>query len=208
MYSISCNSKLIGEPMEKEIEKKVLNVIQHTKTLTLKETVEEIATKLNLKKHEATKYVYNLWKKGEIELEDPNPPKTLTEYLFSTYGTWFWTIIILITLTATAIYLLPQNSPYIYVRYALGSLFILYLPGHTLIETLYPKEEDLEPLERLALSIGLSLALVPLVGLVLNYTPWGIRLTPIFTALATLTTLLTITATIRKFSYHKLLLKA
>ena len=147
-------------------------------------------------------------KKGEIELEDPNPPKTLTEYLFSTYGAWFWVIIVLIALTATAIYLLPQNPPYIYVRYALGSLFILYLPGHTLIETLYPKEEDLEPLERLALSIGLSLALVPLVGLVLNYTPWGIRLTPIFTALATLTTLLTITAITRKFSYHKLLLKA
>ena len=194
--------------MEKEIEKKVLNVIRHTKTLTLKETVEEVAKKLHIRKHEAAKYIYNLWKRGEVELEDPNPPKTLTEYLFSIYGAWFWAIIVLITLTATTIYLLPQTPPYIYVRYVLGSLFILYLPGHTLIETLYPKKEDLEPLERLALSIGLSLALVPLVGLILNYTPWGIRLTPIFTALATLTTLLTITATIRKYTYHKLLLKA
>ena len=194
--------------MKKEMEKKVLNVIQHTKTLTLRETVEEVATKLNLKKHEAAKYVHNLWKRGEIEIEDPNPPKTLPNYVFSIYGAWFWTIITLIALTAAAVYLLPQNPPYIYVRYALGSLFILYLPGHTLIETLYPKEEDLEPLERLALSIGLSLALVPLVGLILNYTPWGIRLTPIFTALATLTAALAITAIIRKFSYHKLLLKA
>jgi len=109
---------------------------------------------------------------------------------------------------ATAIYLLPQNPPYIYLRYVLGSLFILYLLGHTLIETLYPKEEDLEPLERLALSIGLSLALVPLVGLILNYTPWGIRLTPVFTALAILTTGLSIIAITRKYSYHKLLLKA
>jgi len=194
--------------MEKEMEKKVLNVIQHTKTLTLRETVEEVATKLNLKKHEAAKYVHNLWKRGEIEIEDPNPPKTLPNYVFSIYGAWFWTIITLIALTAAAVYLLPQNPPYIYVRYALGSLFILYLPGHTLIETLYPKEEDLEPLERLALSIGLSLALVPLVGLVLNYTPWGIRLTPIFTALATLTTILSTTAITRKYLYHKLLLKA
>ena len=194
--------------MEKEMEKKVLNVIRHTKTLTLRETVEEVAKKLNLKKHEAAKYIHDLWKKGEIEIEDPNPPKTLPNYIFSTYGAWFWTIIILIASTATAIYLLPQNPPYIYIRYTLGSLFILYLPGHTLIETLYPKEEDLEPLERLALSIGLSLALVPLVGLILNYTPWGIRLTPIFTALAILTTILSTTAITRKYLYHKLLIKA
>jgi len=194
--------------MEKEMEKKVLNVIRHTKTLTLKETVEEVAKKLHIKKHEAAKYIHNLWKKGEIEIEDPNPPKTLPNYIFSTYGAWFWTIIILIASTATAIYLLPQNPPYIYIRYILGSLFILYLPGHTLIETLYPKEEDLEPLERLALSIGLSLALVPLVGLILNYTPWGIRLTPIFTALAILTTILSTTAITRKYLYHKLLIKA
>ena len=193
--------------MEKEMEKKVLNVIRHTKTLTLKEIVEEVAKKLHIKKHEAAKYIHDLWKKGEIEIEDPNPPKTLPNYIFSTYGAWFWTIIILIASTATAIYLLPQNPPYIYIRYTLGSLFILYLPGHTLIETLYPKEEDLEPLERLALSIGLSLALVPLVGLILNYTPWGIRLTPIFTALAILTTILSTTAITRKYLYHKLLLK-
>jgi len=194
--------------VENEVEKRVLNVIRHTKAQTLKETVNEVAAKLNLKKHEAAKHIHNLWKKGEIELEDPNPPKTFKQYIFSTYGAWFWTIISLITLTATAIYMLPQKPPYAYIRYTLGTLYILYLPGHTLIETLYPKEEDLQPLERLALSIGLSLALVPLVGLVLNYTPWGIRLTPIFTVLATLSTVLAATATMRKFSYHKLLLKA
>jgi uncharacterized membrane protein len=38
--------------------------------------------------------------------------------------------------------------------------------------------------ERVALSLGLSLAVVPLIGLVLNYTPWGIRLTPILVSLA------------------------
>jgi uncharacterized membrane protein len=38
-----------------------------------------------------------------------------------------------------------------------------------LIEALYPRKEDLESLERLTLSIGLSLAVVPLIGLFLNY---------------------------------------
>ena len=56
-------------------------------------------------------------------------------------------------------------------------LGVLFLPGFTLIKTLFPTRE-IDNIERTALSIGMSLALVPLVGLLLNYTPWGIRLTP------------------------------
>jgi len=77
--------------------------------------------------------------------------------------------------------------------WALGGVFVLY-----------PIKEDLSSLERLALSIGLSLALTPLVGLALNYMPWGIRLNSIFTALSLLTILLAILALNRKFSRFKL----
>lgn len=34
-------------------------------------------------------------------------------------------------------------------------------------------------IERVALSFGLSIAIVPLIGLILNFTPWGIRLGPV-----------------------------
>jgi len=44
----------------------------------------------------------------------------------------------------------------------------------------------------------MSLALVPLTGLLLNYTPWGIRLTPITLSLLALTTLLSVTGIIRE----------
>ncbi|MFD1570491.1 DUF1616 domain-containing protein [Halorubrum laminariae] len=37
----------------------------------------------------------------------------------------------------------------------------------------------IDGIERVALSFGLSIAIVPLLGLVLNFTPWGIRLVPI-----------------------------
>jgi len=37
----------------------------------------------------------------------------------------------------------------------------------------------IDGIERVALSFGLSIAIVPLIGLVLNFTPWGIRLGPI-----------------------------
>ena len=41
------------------------------------------------------------------------------------------------------------------------------------------RDRGIDGIERVALSFGLSIAIVPLLGLVLNFTPWGIRLVPI-----------------------------
>jgi uncharacterized membrane protein len=72
------------------------------------------------------------------------------------------------------------------LRIALGLPFILFIPGYLFIFTLFPhKQHDnngIDIIERIALSFGLSLAIVPLIGLGLNYTPWGITLTSILTA--------------------------
>jgi len=66
-----------------------------------------------------------------------------------------------------------------WLRIALAIPFIIFSPGYTLIATLYPRKDSIDGLERLALSFGTSIAVVPLLGLGLNYTPWGIRLIPI-----------------------------
>ncbi|MFP3976163.1 MAG: DUF1616 domain-containing protein, partial [Dehalococcoidia bacterium] len=58
-------------------------------------------------------------------------------------------------------------------RIVLGILFVLFFPGYMLIAALFPRKESLDGIERVALSFGLSIAVVPLIGLVLNYTPWG-----------------------------------
>ena len=42
----------------------------------------------------------------------------------------------------------------------------------------------IDGIERVALSFGLSIAIVPLIGLVLNFTPWGIRLGPILVSVS------------------------
>ncbi len=51
------------------------------------------------------------------------------------------------------------------------------------------------------MSIGLSLALVPLVGLILNYTPFGIRLEPVTVSLALLSIGLISGAVVRRYLY-------
>ena len=42
----------------------------------------------------------------------------------------------------------------------------------------------IDGIERVALSFGLSIAIVPLIGLVLNFTPWGIRLLPVLVSIS------------------------
>ena len=69
------------------------------------------------------------------------------------------------------------------LRAVLGLAFTLFLPGYALIAALFPKKSDIGNIERLALSFGLSIAVVPLTGLILNYTPWGIRLYPVLISL-------------------------
>lgn len=86
------------------------------------------------------------------------------------------------------------------VRIPLGLLMVLFAPGYSFIAALFPEKDDLDGIERLALSFGLSIAVVPLIGLGLNYTPWGIRLTPMVISLAIFTIAMSAVAHVRRMS--------
>jgi uncharacterized membrane protein len=85
-------------------------------------------------------------------------------------------------ITAMAAIYLPalNESP---LRIVLTLPAILFIPGYCLIAALFPKKDDIGLVERIMLSIGFSIAIVPLIGLGLNFTSWGIRLDPIVVSL-------------------------
>jgi uncharacterized membrane protein len=84
------------------------------------------------------------------------------------------------------------------IRTILGVPLVLFLPGYTLIAALFPGKKDLDPIERIALSFGLSIAIVPLIGLALNFTPWGIRLVPIMISLTFFIIVMVLIAQLRR----------
>ena len=190
-----------------DLDKTILNTIKHEREVSLEDLVLRLSQKLDLRDYDLAKRIYRLEKLKLIAIEDPAPPRDYISYMLSHRSLWFWLTVAVVWISLASIYVLPQNTPLIIIRYVFGALFVLYIPGFTLIKALYPREEDLTPLERLALSIGLSLAMVPLVGLVLNYTPWGIRLTPIAASLALLSMTLALIASIRCYSFFKLSVK-
>lgn len=74
----------------------------------------------------------------------------------------------------------------------LAILLVLFIPGYVLVAALFPGaivegKPEIDWIERIALSFGLSIAVVPLLGLLLNFTPWGIRFVPIVVTIALFT---------------------
>lgn len=73
-----------------------------------------------------------------------------------------------------------------FVRLIFGIPFLLFIPGYILVFVLFPfkrREEGISVIERIALSVGVSVSIVPLIGLGLNFSPWGINLQPLLIVL-------------------------
>lgn len=121
-------------------------------------------------------------------------------------------VVALVVLTNLSV-LLPvvRETP---LRIGFGLAFVLFLPGYAFVAALFPEDDEavdpehearsrsdrgIDGIERVALSFGLSIAIVPLVGLVLNFTPWGVRLVPIVVAVSGFTLLSTAVAARRRW---------
>ncbi len=92
--------------------------------------------------------------------------------------------LLLINLLTVLLIIIITFVPSNVLRIVLGLPFLLFFPGYALIAALFPRRNQVGNIERVALSLGLSIVVVSLIGLILNYTPWGIRLYPIFISLA------------------------
>jgi uncharacterized membrane protein len=84
------------------------------------------------------------------------------------------------------------------VRIVLGILFILFFPGYTLMAALFPRRDRPDVIGRIALSFVLSIALISLIALALNYTSWGIRTNPIVGGIACFSAITSLIALLRQ----------
>ena len=130
-------------------------------------------------------------------MQEPHPYDTILEAFASTKIPVDLAICyVWIAATLLCIYLPVLNDSFL--RILFGIPMVLFIPGYALIAALFPGARDIDSIERIALSFGLSIAVVPLIGLALNYTPWGIRLDPVIISLSILSIGLCLTAQYRR----------
>jgi len=89
-----------------------------------------------------------------------------------------------------AITLFPSSG----LRFVLGVPFMLFAPGYVLIAALFPRKHQIDTIERVGYSLGFSFASAALLGLILNYLPWGVRLYPVLISVAAFTLAMSIIA--------------
>jgi uncharacterized membrane protein len=185
--------------VDKDLHGLIRAAVSRGRCTTVNQLVEVVSREAGLPRSWVAYEVYLMWKRGELNIEH-EPLENAVMFLASVDGVWYW-VTLAITLASLAVVMLVKGGPLMPIRYLLGAVSVLFMPGYSIVEALYPRGDELAPLERLALSIGLSLAVVPLVGLILNYTPWGIRLIPIVVSNTALTIALLTVAALRKARY-------
>lgn len=184
------------ETATENLEKTILEITSQKKPETVNRLVELVTQAYPASNKETLDAISRLQNNGRLQLTAsvPQGPGT-SAYLMTSAAAWFWATLALAFGTLVAVFTIPETAfPLVYVRYTLGIIFILWLPGYAFIKALFPQQlpirthsKELDAVEYTALSLGMSLALVPIVGLLLNYTPWGIQLTPIVLSLLALT---------------------
>lgn len=133
-------------------------------------------------------------------------------------------VVTVVTVLTIVVVLVPPVNDTI-LRFAFGMLFLLFLPGYAFISALFPEahvpegpptgdgseaettgilpgrlytKTGIDGVERVALAFGTSVAIVPLIGIALSFTPWGIGLLSIVFAVAAFTLCAVVVATYRR----------
>ena len=186
---------------EEKIEILILQKLS-TKPIPLASLVKDLSNELPYKSDKIIAKIIGLQADRKILIREPVPYRRFLDYLLSPLSIWFWE---LVAATLASIGLVSASSGLaLYLRYIFGSLLVLVLPGYSLVGFIYSKKEDLDYLTRISVSFVMSLAITTLVGLALNFTPFGITLFAVTLSLSAVTIGLLILTTLRKYSYYRL----
>jgi hypothetical protein len=175
-----------------DVDELTIKKLAEKEAFPLPSLVSDLSKDTGYSTDKVTEGLMKLRSRGLVVISEKNPYATFASYVVSPMSLWFWgaacgTLLSIVFVFAT-------SGLALYLRYAFGGLIILFLPGYSLIELLYSKE--LDELTRFAL--------VPLVGLALNYTPFGIHLLPVAFTLSGLTLVLLVLALKRKYAHYKI----
>jgi uncharacterized membrane protein len=95
-----------------------------------------------------------------------------------------WTDLILINLLVLILVIIVLCFPSNVMRVILGIPFLLFFPGYIV--------------KRVALSFGLSIAVVPLIALILNYTAWGVTLESVLSSVSIFIVIMSVITLVRR----------
>jgi len=195
-----------GDPAyESKVAKLIETVVLEksaTKPIPLARLVKELSNEIPYSFDRIVSIIVALQLGKKIVIREPTPYKRFMDYLLSPISFWFWELSV--ATMASLGFIFASSGLALFLRYIFGSVLVLFLPGYAFVGFIYFKRDDLDYLTRASVSFVMSLALTTLVGLALNFTPFGINLFPVALSLTAVTIGLLLLTVFRKYSYYRL----
>ncbi|PVX27358.1 MAG: hypothetical protein CW716_02705 [Candidatus Bathyarchaeum sp.] len=185
----------------KSLEEVILDTLDTSQPENVKELIQLVQEQTKAKLEDIEKTVKRLHRKGLVSLDEPTHHKeNFVSFLSLPKGRWFWIVIATALLSFLSILFIPETgTPLSYIRYIFAFILVAFLPGYCLTETLFPREDSLDIIERITFSIGLSFAVTAIVGLFLSFTPPRLTLGTALPTLGSAVIFLAVVALIRKY---------
>ncbi|NHJ84293.1 MAG: DUF1616 domain-containing protein [Asgard group archaeon] len=160
------------------IKEEIIAVLKTQKPFDVRSLVKIISEKKGHPQENIIQVVKDLERNNELILREPpidpvKPPKKIRDYFFARnfYAYEFWLTIAFMSLALTLILIDVRTGFLFYLRYVVVCIFMLFITGWALTSVIYPElDEKLTFLERVTTAIGLSLFVMLLDALFLNYT--------------------------------------
>ena len=161
-----------------DIDRAVKEIISIRQPSTGEDLVDIVTKEMSLSREEAIDSMLRLEARNEIQFRpvEDQPPTGLVEYLSSPRSLWYRGVNALSLTAVLSTFITPSLGQLIIIRYVAGSIFLMFLPGFCITKIIYLGEE-IGNLKLVAMSLGISVSVVSLIGMALNYTPWGISTT-------------------------------
>jgi uncharacterized membrane protein len=182
------------------LEKAILDVLEQKQPGTVRELVHLVQEQVDATLEDIEKEVKKLHKEGQVLIEEPKQKESFISFLSSRKSRWFWILIGLLLLSFVSILLIPETgTPLSYLRYVFGFVLVAFLPGYCLTETLFPRDDAMDIIERFTFSIGLSFAITALVALFLSFTIFGLTLATTLPTLGSFVIVFAVVSLLRKY---------
>jgi uncharacterized membrane protein len=170
--------KIEAAKRREEINNQIESVLKEHKPKDVRSLVKITVEKYETPEEEVLSVIREREINQNITLQEPIPlatelPKKPKEYFIKNnyYTKEFWTSIGVIVLVLIFVLVDVKEGFFFYARYAVVSFFMLILTGWSLTAAIFPAiNDDLRFLERVATATGLSILVLILDGLFLNYT--------------------------------------
>ena len=171
MESDLVQSKSIDSDRSELLQQRILNSVATHKRFRVKDLVVELQHTYSesLSIEEIQNAVKKLESEKKIMLLEPGTKGHFFDYILRSYnGLSLWLTTAATCLIMALVFLLPNIEPWSYMRMIIGAVFVLFIPGNALVQLLFA-HRNMEQTEQMVLSVGLSIALISIIGLMLKY---------------------------------------